>query len=180
MIINFKIFTTMFQVSAIGNIGSDAQVKMSDGNEFVTFRIAHSESWKDAEGNQHDDTQWIDCVVNGRPAVLEYLKKGVRVFVTGAARLRVYSSQKERCMKAGIQISVRQLELLGSKVDDVPAIIYDATTGAQVEVKKAYYVPNWQPLEDGGLSPFVSRSGKRFAVDSNGYVFPFDDSDEDK
>ena len=35
----------MLQALLIGNIGANAQVKVSDGQEFVTFRVAHNEAY---------------------------------------------------------------------------------------------------------------------------------------
>lgn len=164
----------MLQVTAIGHIGGDAEFKSSNGREFTTFRIAHTDRWTDEAGSVHESTTWVDCIMNGKPAVIEWLKKGQMVFVTGSCSLRVYSSAKDRCMKPGMTISVRNIELLGGKSDEVPSVLYDATTGAQVDVKKWYQAaavvrdanqPEWLPL--------VSRSQARFVADRNGWVQPY-------
>ena len=164
----------MFQATAIGHIGGDAEVKNSNGKEFTTFRIAHSDKWTDESGQAHESTQWIDCVMQGRPNVLEYLKKGQMVYVMGNASARVYPSAKDRCMKAGVTINVRLLELLGGKSDEVPSVLYDANTGAQVEVKKYYNVSSLVRNEsEPELYPVVSRNQERFVVDRNGWVTKF-------
>ncbi len=164
----------MLQVSSIGHIGGDAECKSSNGKEFTTFRIAHTDKWTDESGQVHESTTWVDCIMNGKPAVLEYLKKGQLVFVTGSCSLRVYPSAKDRCMKPGMTINVRSIELLGGKSDEVPSVLYDATTGAQVDVQKFYNAaslvrddkqPEWIPL--------VSRNQSRFVADRNGWVQPF-------
>lgn len=164
----------MLQVTAIGHIGGDAEFKSSNGREFTTFRIAHTDRWTDEAGNSHESTTWVDCIMNGKPAVIEWLKKGQMVFVTGSCSLRVYSSAKDRCMKPGMTINVRNIELLGGKSDEVPSVLFDATTGAQVDVKKWYQAaalvrdanqPEWLPL--------VSRNQARFVADRNGWVQPY-------
>lgn len=164
----------MLQVTLIGHIGSDAEVKSSNGREFTTFRVAHSDRWTDDAGQVHEQTTWVDCIMNGKPNVVEWLKKGQMVFVTGSSTLRVYSSQKDRCMKAGMTINVRQVELLGGKSDEIPNVLFDANTGAQLQVQKWYNVaslvrddsqPEWYPL--------VSRSQERFIADRNGWVQKF-------
>lgn len=164
----------MLQVTLIGHIGSDAEVKSSNGREFTTFRVAHSDRWTDDAGQVHEQTTWVDCIMNGKPNVVEWLKKGQMVFVTGSSTLRVYSSQKDRCMKAGMTINVRQVELLGGKNDEIPNVLFDANTGAQLQVQKWYNVaslvrdesqPEWYPL--------VSRSQERFIADRNGWVQKF-------
>lgn len=104
----------MLLVQAIGHIGADAIVQVADGREFVSFRIAHTQRFKNADGQVSEHTQWIDCVMNGRPAVTPYLVKGQQVYVSGAANLRVYDSAKDHCKKAGLQVRCIAVELLGS------------------------------------------------------------------
>lgn len=108
----------MLQVQAIGHIGGDASVKNSDGNEFTTFRIAHTQKFTASDGTKHETTQWIDCVMNGRPNVLPWLVKGQQVYVSGDVSLRVYDSEKDHCKKAGMQVRVRVLELIGKKAEN--------------------------------------------------------------
>lgn len=168
----------MLQAIAIGHIGGDAEVKSSNGREFTTFRIAHTDKWTDEAGNQHENTQWIDCVMNGKPNVTEWLKKGQQVYVSGSMSTRIYSSAKERCMKAGVTINVRMLELVGSKGDEIPSVLFDANTGAQVEVKKYFNVAAVARDENGPeLYPLVSRTQERFVADRAGWVVKFQGTD---
>lgn len=164
----------MLQVTCIGHLGSDAEFKQSNGREFTTFRVAHTDRWTDDAGQVHENTTWVDCIMNGKPNVIDYLKKGQMVFVTGSCTLRVYSSQKDRCMKAGMQINVRQIELLGGKSEEIPSTLYDANSGAQVEVKKWYQVPSLV-RDDQQVEwwPLVSRNQERFVADRNGWVQKF-------
>lgn len=104
----------MLLVQAIGHIGADAIIQVADGREFCTFRVAHTRRFKAADGQVTEHTQWIDCVMNGRPAVAQYLVKGQQVYVSGAADLRVYDSAKDHCKKAGLQVRCLAIELLGS------------------------------------------------------------------
>lgn len=164
----------MLQTTCIGHIGGDAEVKISNGKEFTTFRLAHTDKWTDEAGQVHENTTWVDVIMNGRPGVLEWLKRGQMVFVSGSSTLRVYSSAKDRCMKAGLTINARQVELLGGRGDDIPSVLYDANTGAQVDIKKWFQAaqlvrdqnqPEWVPL--------VSRNQSRYVADRNGWVQPF-------
>lgn len=157
----------MLQVTLIGNLGGNAEIKAADGREFVTFRVAHNESYKDAGGNRVDRTQWIDCTMscdNGRPAVLPYLVAGTMVCVMGSMSTRVYSSEKDRCMKAGVTIHVQRLELLGGQSDVVPRRLYDKD-GVQVDVTKFYFVPV------KGCTLMDPR-GRLYNVDKKGWVSP--------
>ena len=161
----------MFQVIAIGNLGGNALVKGEQGREFATFRVAHNERYTDTSGNQHETTVWIDCVMNGRPAVLPYLKAGQMVMVQGNASLRIYDSAKDHCKKAGIQINVSKLELLGSNDNRVPIKLYDGD-GAEHQVQRLY-------LSDvkGGL--LHAPNGDKYGCDDNGWVVPYDQLPED-
>lgn len=164
----------MLQATCVGHLGGDAQVKGDAGKEFTTFRVAHSSRWTDEQGVQHDNTLWVDCVLNGKPAVIEYLKKGQMVYVSGQAETRLYSSAKDRCMKAGLKINVRTIELLGGKGDDVPSVLFSAVDGAQVDVTKWYFAASLVRDESQPeFLPLVSRNQSRFVVDRNGWVKPF-------
>lgn len=161
----------MLQVTCIGHLGSDAEFRQSNGREFTTFRLAHTDRWTDEAGQTHENTTWVDCIMQGKPGVFDYLKKGQLVFVNGSATLRVYSSAKERCMKAGLTINVRQVELLGGKSEDIPSVLFDANTGVQVEVKKWYNVPTMVRDENQPeWLPLISRSQEKFVADRNGWV----------
>ena len=164
----------MLQVNLVGHLGADAEVKTSNGREFTTFRIAHSNRWTDDAGQSHEETTWVDCTLSGKPAVVEYLKRGQMVFVSGNASLRVYSSKKDRCMKAGLTINARTIELLGGKSDDIPATLYDANSGAQVDVKKWFQAASLvRAADQPEWLPCVSRTQERFVVDRNGWVYPY-------
>lgn len=169
----------MLQCIVIGHIGAQAECKNVNGKEFTTFRIAHTDRWTDDAGQVHETTTWVDCIMNGKPNVIEYLKRGQQVFVSGSATLRVYSSKKDRCMKAGMTINVRQVELLGGRTDEVPTTLYDANTGAQVNVQKFYNVKELQRDENQPeWVPLISRSQDRYVCDRNGWVQPFNDNEQ--
>lgn len=154
----------MLKAILIGNVGADAQVKEQDGSKFTTFRVAHNETWTDDAGQQHTTTMWIDCTMNDVPKVAQYIKQGQQVYLEGTLKTRVYSSEKDRCMKAGIQIRVQRIELLGGASDAVPNRLYDKD-GAQHDVKKYF-------LTDIKSTTLMSQRGSSFAVDANGWVNP--------
>lgn len=161
----------MLQVTLIGNIGADAKFQSVNGNEFTSFRVAHTERWTDKTGGVHESTMWVDCVMSDKPKVIEFLKKGQQVFVQGSCKLRVYSSEKDKCMKAGMQISVNRVELLGGKADEIPSRLVTMDGSAFYDVKKAYYIPELIKDEDDGKSTeLVSKSGKHFLVSPGGEV----------
>lgn len=159
----------MFKTICVGNLGADCVTKEENGKKFTTFRVAHSERWTDAAGSQHESTQWIDCIMNDRPKVCDYLLKGTTVYVSGNTRLRCYSSEKARGFVAGVTIQVQSIELIGGKSDPVPARLYDSA-GVMHDVIKFYHVDPTalsQPI-------LMNQQGKQFAVDDNGWVLPME------
>lgn len=154
----------MLQAQVIGNVGADAVLKNSDGNEFFSFRVAHNNRYTKQNGSEVSETIWIDCILPKDSRVAQFVKAGTLVFISGSVRLRVYSSEKDRCMKAGMTINVRQLELLSSKSDPVPARLYD-TNGVQHDVIKYFHTD-----VQGGV--LYSQSNGMYLVDDNGWVLP--------
>lgn len=164
----------MLQATVIGNLGATAEVKSVDGRKFITFRVADTRSWTDAQGQRNSQTIWIDCTMNygeSEPAILKYLVSGQTVYIQGSVSLRVYSSQKDRCMKAGMTIHVREIELIGGSPDAIPKVLY-TQDGVQVDVTKWYYA--------GGLRSqyLMSRSGGMFTVDAAGWVSKMPDAQD--
>lgn len=166
----------MLQTTIIGFIGADAETKSYNGKEFTTFRVSHSDKWKSEDGVTHEQTTWVDCVINGKPSVLPYLKKGTMVLCQGNTSLRVYSSPKDKCMKAGLTINVRICELVGGKPDIVPSVLYRADDGTSVSISKHFFALSLiDPQRQQEYVPLISSSGKQFLCDMNGNVTPYEE-----
>lgn len=166
----------MLQATLIGHLGGDADVKTQDGREFVTIRVAHSERWTDQNDQLHENTIWVDCIIDGHPKVVEFLKRGTIVCVTGSAMTRLYSSAKDRCMKAGLQIRVRSIELIGAKPDAVPSRLYSTEDGHEFVIKKYYQCPELvRGKKDVEWYPLKSRSGETYVVDRNGWCLKYEE-----
>lgn len=102
----------MKRLAIIGNVGNDAQIKKSNGREFVGFKVAVNERFKKADGTQVEETVWFDCVT-GNTKLAPYIKKGLKVYITGNLSFSTYET-KDRKHAVNISISVRELEFLSS------------------------------------------------------------------
>lgn len=107
----------MLKLEIIGHVGVDASIKDADGRRFATFRVAHSDTWTGSDGVRHEQTTWVDVTLPAESKVIPYLQKGTLVFVRGNVSTRVYSSAKDKCMKAGISVRAEEIQLLGSRKD---------------------------------------------------------------
>lgn len=162
----------MFRAEIIGNLGADASVMESNGSKFVTMRIAHTDAYKDEQGNKHEKTVWVDATMNDAESkLLPYLKQGVKVFVRGNASLRVYSSPKDRCMKAGVTLSVREIELVGGSSNEVPRQLIDPATGMLYESQKYYWINrDNKDMKKDDVMQLVDARGNQFVMNKAGFV----------
>jgi single-strand DNA-binding protein len=105
----------MIKLQVIGNLGKDALVNNVNGKNVINFTVAHTERFKDAQGNLKDKTTWVDCAYwTDRTAVAPYLKKGTQVYVEGQPDVRTYTTQDGR-NGASLTLRVQSVQLLGSK-----------------------------------------------------------------
>ena len=97
----------------IGTLGKDAVVNDVNGKKVINFSVAHSERYKDAQGNQQEKTIWIDVARWGeQTGVAQYLNKGTKVWLEGIPEVRTYQAG-DGSTKATLTIRATQIELLG-------------------------------------------------------------------
>ena len=165
----------MLIATLIGNLGANAEIKTADGREFVSFRVAHNDSYKGADGTRVESSMWVDCTMscsNGRPAVLPYLTKGTAVCVVGQVSTRVYSSEKDRCMKAGLKIYVQRVELIGAAGDNCPRRLY-TKDGAMVDVLKYFHAETQE-------TTLYDQRGNAYTIAEGGWVCPPNTQNDDQ
>lgn len=156
----------MLKLQIVGNLGSDAELYSENGHKFVKLSIAHTERRRNPDGSDRESTTWVSATINGDGGNLfQYLKKGTKVYAYGDVSLRVYHSEKERRMMPGMNLFIRDIELVGAQVDEVPRDLYD-NDGVAYKVSKFFHCPGSKP----GL--LMSKSGAQFAVSDQGWVTP--------
>lgn len=163
----------MLKSILIGNLGTDAEVKSANGREFVTFRVAHSWNFTASDGTTNSGTIWVDCIGSNLKGVVGFLKKGTQVYVEGNVSLRVYSSKVDRCMKAGLTISVDTLKLIGSRPDLVPKQVINPDDGTIHEVSRKYMVTDMiGVVEPDKYKDMVDAHGSLYTMDTLGFIKP--------
>lgn len=164
----------MLSLNAIGNLGADAEIRTANGRQFISFKIAHTESWTRDDGTKNESTTWISCIINNANSpILPYLKRGVKVFVQGRFQSKVYSSPTRKMMVAGIDCSVDRIELCGGSSDPVPRRLV-TSDGVLVDVSKYY----WTQQPEQKYTELFGERGGRYLVDKNGFIVPDTSSQE--
>lgn len=159
----------MFKGQIIGNLGTDAELRVHNKNKFISFKVANSDKYAAQDGTEHETLQWISVTWNGDGGkLLQYLKKGVKVYVTGSLTIGTYSSPKERRILPDINLRADYIELCGGSSDEIPRRIVDAQ-GVLHDVFKAYYIDRKDIPEKGDLQMMGEKSGS-YIVDQYGFV----------
>jgi single-strand DNA-binding protein len=103
----------MIKLQIIGNLGKDCIVKEINGKNVINFSVAHTERFKDAQGNQKERTTWVECAYwTDRTGIAPYLVKGTMVYAEGAPEADPYTN-KEGQAAATLRMRVQSVQLLG-------------------------------------------------------------------
>ncbi|CAN5346626.1 hypothetical protein BH09BAC2_BH09BAC2_15250 [soil metagenome] len=103
----------MIKLQIIGNLGKDCVVNEVSGKNVINFNVAHTEKFKDAQGNLKERTTWVNCAYwTDRTTVAQYLKKGKTVYVEGSPDAEAYTN-KEGQPAATLRMRVLNVQLLG-------------------------------------------------------------------
>lgn len=103
------------QVQLIGRLGRDPEVRyMPNGEAVCNFSIATSESWKDANGQKQERTEWHNITMYRKLAEIagQYLKKGALVFVQGKIQSHKYVD-KNGIERTAYEIICDSMKMLG-------------------------------------------------------------------
>ena len=103
------------KVQLIGRVGRDPEVRyMPNGEAVCNFSIATSESWKDANGQKQERTEWHNITMYRKLAEIagQYLRKGALVFVQGKIQSRKYVD-KNGIERTAYEIICDSMKMLG-------------------------------------------------------------------
>ena len=103
----------MIKLQVIGNLGKDCVVKEVNGKNVINFNIAHTERYRDAQGNQQERTTWVECSYwVEKTGIAPYLTKGKTVYVEGAPDASAYTN-KEGQPVGSLRVRVQNIQLIG-------------------------------------------------------------------
>ncbi len=107
----------MIKMQVIGNLGKDCVVNTVNGKNVINFTVAHTEKYRDSQGNNQEKTTWVDCAYwTDKTAVAQYLTKGKQVFVEGQPEARSFQ-RNDGTPGSSLSLRVREIQLLGGRGD---------------------------------------------------------------
>ncbi len=83
------------RIVLVGNLTRDPQLSYTASNTAICkFSLATNRKWRDKEGNERDDTCFIDCTLFGRGGETfnQYMGKGRQVLVEGRLSLNQWTT----------------------------------------------------------------------------------------
>jgi len=107
------------KVQLIGHLGADPESRFTTSGSAVTnFNLATNESWKSAEGDAKEKTEWHRVVLFGKMAetAAEYMKKGQLVYIEGRLQTRSWDD-KDNIKRYTTEILCDNFTMLGRKSD---------------------------------------------------------------
>jgi single-strand DNA-binding protein len=105
----------MIKLQVIGNLGKDCITNTVNGKNVINFNVAHTEKFRDAQGNQKDKTIWVECAYwTDRTGIAPYLKKGTQVYAEGTPEVRTYP-KNDGTTGVSLTLRVLSVQLLGSR-----------------------------------------------------------------
>ncbi|HJS28242.1 MAG TPA: single-stranded DNA-binding protein [Anaerolineales bacterium] len=108
------------KVLIIGNLGKDPEMRYTpSGRPVTTFRVAASRTWKNADGDRQEETEWFNVTAWGNLAEIcnQYLKRGQQVYVEGRLHTRRWEDP-EGNKRSTVEIVASEMVILGERKDE--------------------------------------------------------------
>lgn len=102
---------TMFTAQVTGYLGADAKVTTKEEKTTISFSVSPMGK------TDGEVTTWINCFLNRSSGVVEFLKKGTLVYLSGDLKVSVFQKENGDVIPS-INLSVNKVELLPSRKDD--------------------------------------------------------------
>ena len=105
------------KVQLIGHLGKNPEIiKLDSGKKVAKFSIATNDSYKNAQGEKIQNTEWHNVVAWNKTAdiIEKYLEKGSEVAIDGKLTSRSYDD-KDGNKRYITEVLCNELLMLGSK-----------------------------------------------------------------
>ncbi len=105
------------RVMLMGNLTRDPELRYLPSNTpVVNVGLAINRKWKNQQGEQQDETTYVDCEAFGRSAEVmnQYLRKGRPVFVEGRLRLDQWQD-REGQNRSKLKVVIDNFQFIDSR-----------------------------------------------------------------
>lgn len=106
------------KVMLMGNLTRDPELRYLPSNTAVVgFGMAINRQWRSQEGEQREETTFVDCSAFGRVAevINQYLKKGRPIYVDGRLRYEQWQDKQSGANRSKMSIVVENFQFLDSR-----------------------------------------------------------------
>jgi single-strand DNA-binding protein len=110
------------RVQLIGRLGKDPESRSTPtGKKVAHFSLAVSQRWKSAEGENKENTEWVNAEAWGRLGEVcqQYLHKGSLVFLEGRLKTDKYEDKGGET-KYYTKVVALSMQMLDRKPEDEP------------------------------------------------------------
>jgi len=102
----------------MGNLTRDPELRTTpNGQTVCSFSLAVNRTWKNANGEQQEAVDYIDCNIWGKPAEIidQYMNKGSGILVSG--RLQQRSWEQDGQKRSKVEVVVEDFNFVGGGND---------------------------------------------------------------
>jgi single-strand DNA-binding protein len=109
---------TLNRVILIGNLTRDPELRVTPrGTSIVQFGLAINNSFKGQDGQQRDETTFVDCEAWAKTAdlIAKYLSKGAPAMIEGRLKLDTWEDKQSGAKRSKLKVVVENVQFLSSK-----------------------------------------------------------------
>jgi single-strand DNA-binding protein len=106
------------KVLLMGNLTRDVELRHTAGNQAVArIGLATNRRWKTPEGEQRDETMFVDCEAWGKTAemISQYFSKGRPIFIEGRLKLDQWEDKETKAKRSKHVVVVESFHFVDSK-----------------------------------------------------------------
>ena len=107
------------KVTLMGNLTRDPELRTTqNGNSVCNFSLAVNRTWRNSDGEQQEEVDFIDCVAWGKAGELieQYTSKGRPLLVSG--RLKQDTWEQEGNKRSKLEVVVEDFNFVGGGSDE--------------------------------------------------------------
>jgi single-strand DNA-binding protein len=147
------------RITLTGRLGADPEARYTqDGTAVTTFRVASNRSYKNAEGQTVDETEWFKVVAWDKLGEVcgEYLQKGSRVYIEGRLKTRAWQDHSGQT-RYSTEVVANELIMLDSPPRNQPE---PAQPGGPQATQEVAWGARPAPAQQPGPTANAVRWGK--------------------